>query len=429
MRIVPSGVVPTDLAGYKADIEEKLRSIFSRNFVLDDETVVGQLVGAFALALAQVDERAVDVVNAFNINTAVGEQLDSLGSVIALTRLEARSSTVVLQVSSTASTTIPAGSRVSATPEGSPVFAIDTEVSISGIGTATVNATAVDSGPIEAGAGNINRIINPVVGWSAVTNPAAALPGRSRETDSEYRTRFQTAYAHLGRDGLENIRSAVLNVDGVSAVRVEENNTASSVTRTGSGVAIAGHSIYVVVDYSTGTSPPAANSALEERVGRAILESKPAGVGTVNRAATDGSSANVVLSHGGGGRGTTTINFDWVSRVPITVSFNAELTRGVTPADWENIVKARIIQWFGGGFTPGLDGQQLFDFGGIQIGEHLDIEQLRSPIYSVPGVQLTASPTVLRKGSTPVALGATTPYYERYTLAIADITATGMWAT
>ena len=424
MKIDPSGVIPTDLARYKGLVGTRLQAIFGRDFVLDDETVVGQLVGTLALALAQVDERAVDVVNAFNVNTAVGEQLDSLGSVIALYRHEARSSTVVLTVSSTASTTIPAGSRVSAAPDGSPAFATDAEVSISGVGTATVNATAVDSGPIKAEAGTLERIVNPVVGWSSVTNAAAAVPGRARETDAAYRRRFQTAYAHLGRDGLENIRSAVLNVEGVRDVRVEENNTASSVSR--SGIAIAGHSIYVVVDYSTGTTAPAADSALEERVGRAILESKPAGVGTVNRGATDGSSADVVLDHGGGGRGTTTINFDWVVRIPLEISLTVTLTRGVAPSNWENLVKQRIVQWFSGGFTPQLDSQQLFDSSGIQIGEHLDTGRLQSPIYSVPGLSLTADPTVLRRGSPATALG-TPNLNERYTLSIDHITANGTW--
>ena len=423
MRIEPGGITPTDLARYKELVAERLQAIFGNDFVLDDETVVGQLVGTLALALAQVDERAVDVVNAFNVNTAVGEQLDSLGSVIALYRHEARSSTVVLTVSSTASTTIPAGSRVSAAPDGSPAFTTDAEVSISGVGSATVNATAGDSGSIEAEANTLVRILNPVVGWSSVNNPAAAVPGRSRETDSAYRRRFQTAYAHLGRDGLENIRSAVLNVEGVKDVRVEENNTASSVPR--SGIAIAGHSIYVVVDYE-GTTAPAADSALEERVGRAILESKPAGVGTVNRGATDGSSADVVLSHGGGGRGTTTINFDWVVRIPLEISLRVELTRGVAPSNWENLVKQRIVQWFSGGFTPQLDSQQLFDSSGIQIGEHLDTGRLQSPIYSVPGLSLTADPTVLRIGMPSTRLG-TPNLNERYTLSIDHITATGSW--
>lgn len=423
MRIEPGGITPTDLARYKELVAERLQAIFGNDFVLDDETVVGQLVGTLALALAQVDERAVDVVNAFNVNTAVGEQLDSLGSVIALYRHEARSSTVVLTVSSTASTTIPAGSRVSAAPDGSPAFTTDAEVSISGMGSATVNATAVDSGPIEAEADTLVRILNPVVGWSSVNNPAAAVPGRSRETDSAYRRRFQTAYAHLGRDGLENIRSAVLNVEGVRDVRVEENNTASSIPR--SGVTIAGHSIYVVVDYE-GTTAPAADSALEERVGRAILESKPAGVGTVNRGATDGSSADVVLSHGGGGRGTTTINFDWVVRIPLEISLRVELTRGVAPSNWENLVKQRIVQWFSGGFTPQLDSQQLFDSSGIQIGEHLDTGRLQSPIYSVPGLRLPADPTVLRRGSPATPLG-TPNLNERYTLSIDHITANGSW--
>lgn len=415
MKIEPSGVIPTDLAGYKGLVGTRLQAIFGRDFVLDDETVVGQLVGTLALALAQVDERAVDVVNAFNVNTAVGEQLDSLGSVIALYRHEARSSTVVLTVSGTASTTIPAGSRVSAAPNGAPAFATDAEVSISGMGTATVNATAVDSGPIKAAAGTLTRIVNPVVGWSSVTNVAAAVPGRARETDAAYRRRFQTAYAHLGRDGLENIRSAVLNVDGVTDVLVEDNDTALSITR--GRIPIAGHSIYVVVDYK-GSTAPAADSALEERVGRAILESKPAGVGTVN---TSG-GADVVLAHGGRNRGTSTIRWDWVERIPLQITVEASLTRGVAPPDWEVLVRQRIVQWFAGGFTPG----DLFDSSGIQIGEALDILRLRSPIYSVPGLKVDTDQLTVERVGSPNALG-TPNLNQRYTIEEDRVMASGSY--
>lgn len=423
MKINPSGIVPTDLAGYKTLVDDKLRSLFGTNVVLDDETVVGQLVGTLALALAQVDERAVEVVNGFNLNTAVGEQLDALGSVIALYRNEARSSTVTLTVTSTASTTIPAGSRVRAT-EGSPEFATDADVVLTGEGSATVNATAVETGLIEAAAGTLREIVNPVRGWSGVTNAAAAVPGRARETDTAYRRRFQTAYAHLGRDGLENIRSAVLNVNGVKDVRVEENNTAASVRESHYPVAIPAHSLYIVVDYQ-GSTAPVEGSALEERVGRAILESKPAGVGTVN-SNTMGSSADVVLAHGGGGRGTTTINFDWVTRIPLQIELTATLTTGVTPSNWETLVKKRIIQWFDGNFSPGLDGQQLFDSSGLQIGESLDLDRLRSPIYSVPGVNLASGQPDVQRIATDTRLG-TPQLNQRYTLEESQITTNGTY--
>lgn len=422
MKINPSGIVPTDLARYKTLVEDKLRSLFGNNVVLDDETVVGQLVGTLALALAQVDERAVEVVNGFNLNTAVGEQLDALGSVIALYRNEARSSTVTLTVTSTASTTIPAGSRVRAA-EGSPEFATDADVVLTGAGSATVNATAVDSGPgpIEAAAGTLTEIVNPVLGWSGVYNAAAAVPGRARETDTAYRRRFQTAYAHLGRDGLENIRSAVLNVDGVKDVRVEENNTAASVRESNYPVAIPAHSLYIVVDYQGSTTP-----ALEERVGRAILQSKPAGVGTVN-SNTMGSSAAVALAHGGGGRGTTTINFDWVTRIPLQIALTVTLTTGVAPPNWEILVKKRIIQWFDGDFSPGLDGQQLFDSSGLQIGESLDTDRLRSPIYSVPGVNLASGQPVVQRVATPPTRLGTPQLNQRYTLEESQITTIGTY--
>lgn len=411
MKIDPSGVIPTDLAGYKGLIEERLQSIFGNSFVLADETVAGQLVGALALALAQVDERAVDVVNGFNVNTAVGEQLDALGSVIALVRNEARASTVVLTVTGTPNTSIPEGSRVRATTEGSTAFATDSDVVIGSSGSATVNATAVTTGLVEAAAGTLTVIMNPVVGWTTATNAAAAIPGRARETDTAYRRRFETAYAHLGRDGLENIRSAMLNVNGVTDVLVEQNDTTAAVTK--QDQTIAAHSIYVAVDYQ-GNTAPAADSAFEEQVGRAIFESKPAGVGTVG-------STDVTLAHGGGNRGATTIRWDWVVRIPLQITVTVTLTRGVVPPNWENLVRQRIVQWFAGDFSPA----GFFDSSGLQIGEALDTGRLRAPIYSVPGLTLANDPVVQRVAS-PNLLG-TPDLNERYTIDENQITINGSY--
>ena len=413
MRFVSSGITATSLAEYKDQIEVNLRTIFGPDFVLDDDTVIGQLVGAIALALAEVDENAVAVANSFNLSTAVGSQMDALGSILNLPRANTTSSTVVLSGTGVNGTTIPAGSQVRGKISRA-VFATDATVVI-GNPTSdryTVNATAIEPGPVEAAAADITEIVNPIVGWRTVTNAAAAVVGRFGETDTAYRSRFRYAYAHLGRDGLENIRSAILNADDdVTAVQVVENDTEASVQTTGYPVAIPAHSLYIVVDYD-GNTAPVEDSVLEQRVGRAILESKPAGVGTVHSMG----GAEVVLFHGEGGRGSTTIYWDWVQRIPLQMEVRVTLREGVFPADWETLLKRRIVAWFNGDFDAG----GLFDTSGLQIGEALDLERLRTPIYSIPGLTLAAnSPTVTRVSGGAIG---TPNLNQRYTIDEANIT-------
>ena len=407
MRFVSSGITATSLAEYKDQIENNLRTVFGPEFVLDDETVIGQLVGAIALALAEVDENAVAVANSFNVNTAVGSQLDALGSILNLSRANTTFSTVVLTGTGINGTSIPEGSQVRGVLSRS-VFATDTAVVI-GNPTAnqyTVTATAIEPGPVEAAAGDITEIVNPIVGWRTVNNVAAAVVGRFGETDIAYRNRFRDAYAHLGRDGIDNIRSSLLNADDdITDVRIVENNTDASVQTTGYPVAVPAHSIYVIVDYA-GNDVPAAGSALEQRVARAILESKPAGVGTVR--STNGQE--IFLTHGVSNRGTTTIRWDWVQRIPLEIGVRVSLQTGIFPADWETLIKQRIVAWFNGTFRAG----GMFDESGLQIGEALDLDRLRTPIYSIPGLSLSSgSPTVERVGGSAIG---TPNVNERYTI-------------
>ena len=405
MKFVTNGITATSLAEYKDQIEVGLRTIFGADFVLEDETVVGQLVGAIALALAEVDENAVHVANSFNLNTAVGSQLDDLGSILNLERINSSSSTVVLTGTGVNSTEIPAGSQVRAATTRS-VFATDADVVIGNPtpNTYTVNATAIEPGPVAAAAGDIREIVNPIVGWGTVNNAAAAVPGQFGETDTAYRKRFQTAYAHLGRDGLENIRSAVSKVADVTDVLIRDNDGSSNVPL--QGKTLTPHSVYIAVEHSDG-SPT--EEAIVLAVGNAILQSKPAGVGTVG-------GTDVVLAHGEGNRGSTTIRWDWVQKIPLEMTVVVSLQEGNFPANWEALIKDRIVAWFDGSFRAG----GLFDVSGLQIGEALDMERLRTPIYSVPGLTLAPSyPTVTRVGGAAVG---TPELNQRYTIAEDQIT-------
>jgi uncharacterized phage protein gp47/JayE len=82
---------------------------------------------------------------------------------------------------------------------------------------------AVETGPIQALAGTIVTIENPISGWDHLENHIDATIGRNVETDAEFRARRTATLAQLGSATLEAIRSTVLNVSGVSSATVFEN--------------------------------------------------------------------------------------------------------------------------------------------------------------------------------------------------------------
>lgn len=127
-------------------------------------------------------------------------------------------STVVLPLAGIAATLVPAGSTVTLSTDGANAtpWTLLANVVIPGDGTFQYGAP----GPKSADIGSSWTIATPVPGWvSAGPNPAVASLGRLAETDLEYRQRFSFAIMNT------ILAAAVTNVDGVTNVRVFENQT------------------------------------------------------------------------------------------------------------------------------------------------------------------------------------------------------------
>lgn len=87
-----------------------------------------------------------------------------------------------------------------------------------------VNCEAVLTGPIPALSGTLTQIVNTTPGLNTVSNELDGILGRNLETDDEFRTRRLAALSGLGAARLEAIRGALLQVTGVTAATVFEND-------------------------------------------------------------------------------------------------------------------------------------------------------------------------------------------------------------
>lgn len=84
------------------------------------------------------------------------------------------------------------------------------------------NITCSVLGSVQAPQLSIDTIITPVSGWSLTYNPNALVVGRGVETDADLRSRAKLSRSSSGKATVDAIRSAVLNVDGVSSVSVNQ---------------------------------------------------------------------------------------------------------------------------------------------------------------------------------------------------------------
>lgn len=183
-----------------------------------DESPEGRFISLLSVAENKWWEAQEATYNAGFRDSADDVALESLlGPVIGPPK-PATYSTVTLTLVLNAAVTVPAGSRVQLDDTGS-VWLTDEEVTSVGGGDYPVTATAESSGAIAAYASSDWTIVNAVTGWTGVANLADADLGQAEETDQEYRERARQSVKQGG------VHAALLKLDGVTLVRVFENDT------------------------------------------------------------------------------------------------------------------------------------------------------------------------------------------------------------
>ena len=191
---------------------------------LDEDTIFGKLATSWAEIIADQNEMIEFVSDSYDPQNSSGQQLKKLVLLNGLTANEGLYSTVSLTVGANAyGATLIAGDQVSDPNRPTIKYALDSGVVISPSSSATVSATCTTIGANTAAAGTITQIDTPRLGWSTVTNAAAAVPGQNEETSSQLRRRRHEASRRYGISTLKGVWSALADLDTVDEVFVHQN--------------------------------------------------------------------------------------------------------------------------------------------------------------------------------------------------------------
>jgi uncharacterized phage protein gp47/JayE len=266
------------------DINTAMLSTVSSTLKLGGTTLLGQIIGIFAERLAVLWELAEAVYSSQDPDAATGEALVQVAALTGTIPLPASESTVTLTLTGTPATLVDAGSvagtaagvqfetledatiasatawasatayalgtvrrnasriylvTVAGTSAGSGGPTTDDDAIVDGtvtwryLGEGTgyidVEAQATETGALAAVSGSVVEIVTPVSGWSSVINVLDAEVGREEESDEELRVRREEDLSNAGTSPVDAIRSALLQVDGVTAVTVFHNPTDGTV--------------------------------------------------------------------------------------------------------------------------------------------------------------------------------------------------------
>lgn len=376
--VTSTGFIRPSLDEIKTDLEDACKGVFGESIDVSPQSNFGQLIGVMAERYSDLWEQGEAVYNAYSPDSATGVSLDNLAAITGTLREPARRSTSDSHfLFGNNGTVVPAGSIVvvettgvrfrtiaSETLATATAWAPATAVAVGAIrrngatqrcyrcttaGTtagsggptttdeAITDNTAVwrymgdgaayalcdieseDTGPKVGAAYTINEIGTPVAGWLGTRNSHDAVLGADIETDASLRARREDELRASGAGTVESIRADVLAVADVTSCTVYENETDATVD------GIAPHTFEVV-----------ALGGVNADIAQAILDTKPAGIGT-----TGAITVAVVDSQGF----SHDIKFTRPTEVPIYVVYNLTYDANLLPADAADQIKASIVEW------------------------------------------------------------------------------------
>ena len=329
--ITATGTVVPDTATTRTEVVNEYRGVFGDDFITDPETPEGMLIDAETTSRQSVARNNAAIANQINPNLAGGIFLDAIWALTGGQRVASTRSTTSATITGVANTSIPAGSRARTT-QGAEFRTVN-PVTIPVSGTLTgVAFESVNVGAVEAGAGQLSNIVDSILGWETVTNPAAATPGRNTENDEVSRNRRRQTIGLQGRSVAVAVSSNVMNVQGVRSLAFRENFT--NATQVIDGITLVAHSVWAAVD-----------GGADADIGAALLRSKTAG------AAWNGSTSVNVLEPASGQ--TYVVRFDRPTSRPVAIRAMVRRTSNVS--DPITAVRESVLR-YARGEIPGEPG-------------------------------------------------------------------------
>jgi uncharacterized phage protein gp47/JayE len=238
--IGPAGLSAPSYSDIRDRLVEEFKSIYGQDLYLGNDSQDYQLLSIFALFIHDTHQLLAAVYNNRGPQTAVGSGLDGVVKLNGVARKKPSYSTVGLTLTGLAGTRIENGAAQDAAGER---WLLPAEVVIGEGGSVEVNAVAETIGAIAALPGAITGIATPTYGWLAVNNVFAAIAGQPVEKDSQLRARQTISTMLNARALLDGVRGAVANVEGITRLRIYENDSEQTDVNT-----LPPHSVAVVAE-------------------------------------------------------------------------------------------------------------------------------------------------------------------------------------
>jgi uncharacterized phage protein gp47/JayE len=280
--VSPEGIYRPPYSDIYETLQASFQSIYGSDAYIAPDSKDGQLLAVVAKAVDDSNAATVAVYNGFSPATAVGNALSSNVKINGLRRNVPTRSTVVVRLTGTVGTVIPADSIMS--DVAGARWTLVTDVTIPAAGFIDQTVVAEEFGAVSAPIGTITRIETPQRGWQSVSNTTPATLGAPVETDAALRQRQAGSVALPSLTIMDGISAAIMALDGVLEVRGYENNTNATDAN-----GLPAHSISMVV-----------RGGINTAIATAIARKKTPGIATYGNqtvTVTDTNAANMNIQY------------------------------------------------------------------------------------------------------------------------------------
>lgn len=227
------------------DMIASARAIYGEDIYLENDSADYQLISTFALKQYDILQAVQYAYNSRSPVDAVGVALDTVLKLNGIVRKAASHSTCQVKLTGIAYTQILNGAIKDA---NDTKWLLPAVVIIPQSGEVTVTATCEIPGAITVAIGDLNKIVTPTYGWTAVTNEVIAVTGSVQESDESLRRRQSVSVAIPSQTMLEGTLASIRAVEDVKRCAVYENDTNSANVSPANPYGLPPHSITCVVE-------------------------------------------------------------------------------------------------------------------------------------------------------------------------------------
>lgn len=303
------GILLVDTLAIRENEKENLKSIFGADLTFEDGSLSSALLDLLTKKEVELQEAIAFTLNQFNPTFASGFGADFIASFTETKRRLATASRVYATLSGVAGTVVSAGSRAKDTNNN--IWILQSDVTIPNDGLFICET----SGAISLESGELDTIVDDVLGWETILNSNSAEVGRNKESDIDLNNR---RYAEINKHSLgtiDSIKAGLYGIKNVKSFKLLENKTKLQIVK--DNVTLEPNSIYVCID-----------GGLDEDIVKVLRHNKDLGCAYSNGASSEPKDVTITFIDSFGDVVNYDVKFDRPDVVAIKIKVDVEIKGG-----------------------------------------------------------------------------------------------------